>query len=125
MSCFALVIVMFKHVFFTCCQVRTAFKRCIGIPIADVERVKNDWEDFERSRKLQNKGEVITKAIVELVRVVLVVACAAVDPESRSFCRSGLAKLTAPIEFKWQMLLVTSVHLEGCFQVSVHLVPTL
>ena len=65
---------MFKSVLFTCCQVRTAFKRCIGIPIADVERVKNDWEDFERSRKLQNKGEVITKAVIELVCVALVVS---------------------------------------------------
>lgn len=49
-------------------EARTAYKRCIGIPIADVERVKNDWDDFERTRKLQNKGEVITKAILELVR---------------------------------------------------------
>jgi hypothetical protein len=52
-----------------------AFKRCIGIPIADVEKVKNDWDEFERSRKLQNKGEMITKVILESVCCPLPVVC--------------------------------------------------
>ena len=87
--------------------------------------MKNDWEDFERSRKLQNKGEVITKAVIELVRVALVVSWSIVELLSLSLRRSVQVKRTAPIEFKWQMPLATSVHLEGCFQVSVLLVPML
>jgi hypothetical protein len=56
-------------------QLRAAYKRCIVIPIADVERVKNDWDDFERSRKLQNKGEIISKATLDLVRVPVTCRC--------------------------------------------------
>lgn len=106
-------------------QARTAYKRCIAIPIADVERVKNDWDDFERSRKSQNKGEVITKAILELVSVALKSLTNLVFLKLTEMHRSGPVKRTALIEFKWPLPRATLALPGLCFRISAHLALTL